>query len=279
MTDQPKFAQKFFKLSYIGIGLFIVIVSIFYIFPIAMLLNASLKTSAEFTANPVSLTQSFHVENYRNVLRQSGFARSFFNSVWYTVVSNVVTLFVTALAAFVISRKYVKYSGFFYMLFMAGIFLPNPLIPQFRLIDMLGLYGTPLGYLLLRINPGIIMLMMVGYYKTIPREFDEAAALDGCGTLRYILQFLLPMSKPVFATATILYSVGIWNDLIGTTIFLTSPKYYPVIRVLFMFVGQYGNDWPPLAAAVFIVAMPIILVFLVFQRYIIEGAVAAGLKG
>jgi raffinose/stachyose/melibiose transport system permease protein len=104
----------------------------------------------------------------------------------------------------------------------------------------LGLYNHPLGYILLKANPGILMLLMVGYYKTIPREFDEAAAMDGCGSLRYIARFILPLSKPVFATAAILFSLGVWNDIIGTTIFLTSPRYYPVIRSLFAYVGQYG---------------------------------------
>jgi raffinose/stachyose/melibiose transport system permease protein len=173
----------------------------------------------------------------------------------------------------------VKFSGFLYVLFLAGIFLPDPLIPQFRLILALGLYNNPIGYILLKINPGIIMLLMVGYYKTISREFDEAAGMEGCTTLRFIIQFLLPLSKPVIATGIILFSVGIWNDIIGSTIYLTSPKYYPIIRSLFRFVGQYGSDWPPLASAVFVIALPLILVFIALQRNIIAGAVAGGLKG
>jgi raffinose/stachyose/melibiose transport system permease protein len=191
----------------------------------------------------------------------------------------VVTLFITSLAAFVISRKYVLFSSFFYILFMAGLFLPNPLIPQFEIINKLGLYNNPIGYLLLKVNPGIVLLLMVGYYKTIPREFDEAAGIEGCGTIHYIFKFLIPLSRPVFATSTILFSIGIWNDIIGQTIFLTSPKYYPVTRALYAFMGQYGTDWPPLASATFIIAAPLILLFIIFQRYIIAGAVASGLKG
>jgi len=237
------------------------------------------KTSEEFMANPLTLAESIQFGNYQEVLHQSGFVRSFFNSIMYTATATIVTLFVTALAAFMISRQYVRFGGFLYILFMIGIFLPNPLIPQFRLILGLGLYNNPLGYILLRLNPGIVMLLMVGYYKTIPKDFDEAAGLEGCGTVRYLWKFLLPLSKPVFATGAILFSIGIWNDLILTTIFLTSPKFHPIVRTLFKFVGQYGNDWPPLAAAVFIVAAPMIFVFLFFQRYMIEGVVASGIKG
>jgi raffinose/stachyose/melibiose transport system permease protein len=266
--------QKYAKLSP-----FIIIAAILYLFPILYLLNVTFKTSEEFMLNPIGIAKSLTFENYGAVVNQGGFIRYFINTIWYTAVANVVTLFVTSMAAFVISRKYVKFSGFLYVLFLAGIFLPDPLIPQFRLILALGLYNNPIGYLLLKINPGIIMLLMVGYYKTISKEFDEAAGIEGCTTLRYILQFLIPYSKPVLATGAILFSVGIWNDIIGSTIFLTSPKYYPVIRALFRFVGQYGNDWPPLAAAVLVIALPLIVVFIIFQKYIIAGAVAGGLKG
>jgi raffinose/stachyose/melibiose transport system permease protein len=279
VSESNRTTRKILWLSHLGLGVFILIIALLYVFPIAYLLNVTFKTSEEFMANPLTLAKSIQFENYQEVLRQSGFIRSFFNSVLYTATATIITLFVTALAAFMISRKYVRFSGFLYILFMAGIFLPNPLIPQFRLILGMGLYNNPIGYILLRLNPGILMLLMVGYYKTIPRDFDEAAGLEGCGTVRYIVQFLLPLSKPVFATGAILFSIGIWNDIILTTIFLTSPKFYPIVRALFKFVGQYGNDWPPLAAAVFIVAAPMILVFLFFQRYMIEGVVAAGVKG
>lgn len=268
-----------FPWEYVGLAIFIIIIAILYLFPIGYLLNVTFKTSEEFMDNPLGLTESLQIENYRTVIGKKGFIRSFFNSVLYTATATAITLFVTSLAAFVISRKYVKYSGFLYLLFMMGIFLPNPLIPQFRLILGMGLYNNPIGYILLRLNPGIVMLLMVGYYKTIPKDFDEAAALEGCGTIRYLIQFLMPLSKPVFATGALLFSIGIWNDIIMTTIFLTSPKFYPIVRTLFQFVGQYGNDWPPLAAAVFIVAAPMILIFMFFQRYIIEGVATSGVKG
>jgi raffinose/stachyose/melibiose transport system permease protein len=266
-------------LKYAKLSPFIILAAILYLFPIIYLVNVTFKTSTEFMVNPVGVAESINLENYAAVIRQGGFVRSFVNTIWYTAAANAVTMLVTAMAAFVISRKYVKFSGLLYVLFLAGIFLPDPLIPQFRLILSLGLYNNPIGYLLLKINPGIVMLLMVGYYKTVSKEFDEAAGIEGCTTLRYVFQFLIPYSKPVLATSAILFSVGIWNDIIGSTIFLTSPKYYPVIRALFRFVGQYGSDWPPLSAAVFVIALPLIVVFIFFQKYIIAGAVAGGLKG
>ncbi len=260
-------------------GIFILIALPLFLYPILNLVNVSLKTSGEFMKDPVGLTRSLHFRNYAQIFVKGNFVKYFINSVIYLAAANLLTLSITALAAFVISRKYVRFSGFFYILFLTGIFLPDPLIPQFYLLLNLGLYNHPLGYILLKANPGILMLLMVGYYKTIPREFDEAAAMDGCGSLRYIARFILPLSRPVFATAAILFSLGVWNDIIGTTIFLTSPRYYPVIRSLFAYVGQYGTNWPPLAAAVFIVGAPLIVLFVFFQRFIISGIVSGGVKG
>lgn len=265
--------------SIIIVSLFTVFITIVYAYPILNLVNVSLKTSAEFILDPIGITRSVHFANYAEVFVGNNFVRNFFNSIYYLVAANALTLTTTALAAFVISRRYVRFANLFYLLFLAGMFLPDPLIPQFYLINALGLYNTPIGYILLKTNPGIIMLLMVGYYRTIPREFDEAAAIDGSGTMRYLFTFVFPMSTPVLASAVILFSVGIWNDIIGTTVFLTSPRFYPVIRALFAFVGQYGTDWPPLAAAVFIVALPLIILFLFFQRYIISGIVSGGMKG
>ncbi|HCM24952.1 MAG TPA: carbohydrate ABC transporter permease [Treponema sp.] len=261
------------------IGTFAVFIFVAYVFPVLNLVNVSFKTPSEFVLDPIKPAKAIQFKNYADVVIKNSFFRNFSNSLAYLLFSNLLTLTVTSMAAFIISRKYVKHANFFYILFLAGIFLPDPLIPQFYLLNRLGLYNNPVGYILLKTNPGVIMLMMVGYYKTISREFDEAAAIDGCGTLRYLFQFILPMSMPIFASSVILFSVGVWNDLIGTTVFLTSPRYYPVMRALFQFQGQYGTNWPPLAAAVFIVASPLILLFLFFQRYIISGMVSGGIKG
>ncbi len=265
--------------SAVTIGGFAVLVLFIYGYPLVNLVNVSFKTSAGFMLDPIGITDGIRFDNYVEVIIGNDFVRNFVNSLYYLIAANVLTISTTSLAAFVISRRYVRFSGFFYVLFLAGIFLPDPLIPQFYLLNAIALYNNPIGYILLKANPGIVMLLMVGYYRTISKEFDEAAALDGCGTSRYLFTFVFPMSTPIFASAAILFSVGVWNDIIGTTVFLTSPRFYPVIRALFSFVGQYGTDWPPLAAAVFVVAAPLILIFLFFQKYIIAGIVSGGVKG
>ena len=143
--------------SGVAIGGFILLIAILYIYPLLYLVNVSLKTSSEFMLDPLTVTKSFHVRNYLDVVVNNSFLRNFLNSIYYLVAANVLTMSITSLAAFVISRRYVRFSGFLYVLFLTGIFLPDPLIPQFYLLNTIGLYNNPIGYILLKANPGIVM--------------------------------------------------------------------------------------------------------------------------
>lgn len=115
------------------------------------------------------------------------------------------------------------------------MYLPNPLIPQFSLINNLGLYNTQIGYILLKTTgTGIAFLMFVGYIKSISRELDEAAAMDGSGYTRYLFTILVPLMKPILATGIILTAIGVWNDIIGPTIYLSDPNYQLNQRTLYI---------------------------------------------
>ena len=123
------------------------------------------------------------------------------------------------------------------------------------------------------------MLILVGYIRTIPRELDEAAALDGCGYIRYLVRIVLPLTKPALATVAILHAIGVWNELVLANIYLTNQAYYPITRGLIVFTGIYGNDWPLLSAAVLMLAAPMVVLYLFLQRYIIGGFTAGSLRG
>jgi raffinose/stachyose/melibiose transport system permease protein len=110
-------------------------------------------------------------------------------------------------------------------------------------------------------------------------ELDEAAALEGCGYFRYVLQIMMPLIKPAIATVAVLHSIGVWNELILATIYLTREDYYPITRGLIVFNGVYGNNWPLIAAAVLMIALPMVVFFVFMQRYIIGGVTAGSVKG
>jgi raffinose/stachyose/melibiose transport system permease protein len=164
-------------------------------------------------------------------------------------------------------------------LFVIALFLPPALIPQFQLMLNLGLYNNPIGYIMLFIVNPIGIVILVNYIKTIPKDLDEAAALDGCGYFRFIWSIVIPLIQPAIATVVVMHSIGIWNEIIAPTIYLTNKDYYPITRGLIVFQGVYGSNWPTLAAAVLLLTLPMLVLFLFLQRYIISGLTAGSVKG
>jgi len=259
--------------------LIIFIVVALYVFPLLYLLNISLKTPIGFILDPTGVTKTWHWQNYGDAWSRGGFGSALVNSALYTVVSSFLSTLFSLLLAFPIARGYVRWSRFWYALFVVALFLPNALIPQFQLILRLGLYDTQLGYILLQSALlGVGPFLIVGYLRSIPKELDEAAAIDGCGYFRFLGTIIAPLIIPVLVTTFLLHAITVWNDIIGPTIYLADQQYYPVTLGLFSFYGQYGNQWTTLSAATLIVAVPLILLYLFLQRYFIAGALGGALK-
>lgn len=251
-----------------------------YIFPLVYLVNVSFKTMDEFDKNPASIAKSFlNFSNYLVAFKRGNLLLYTFNTIIYALASGIITITVCLLAAFPISRKYIKWSNFWFNLFLASLFLPSGIIPQFRLMVATGLYNTQYGYIVLKVSVGIIFFLLVGFIKFLPKELDEVASIDGCGYLRYVFTIILPLTKPALASAFILHLVAVWNDVIGGVLYFSTKNFFPAVRGLFAFYGQYGNEWPRLAAAIIIVAAPLIILYIIFQKYIIEGAVSGAIKG
>ena len=126
---------------------------------------------------------------------------------------------------------------------------------------------------------GTGFLTMVAGFSTIDRQYYEAAAIDGCGYLRYVIRCIVPLAQPAMVSMGMLSMIGVWNDIVSSTIYLTSESNYNITRGLFVFTGQYSNDWTLTAAGLLVVAAPLILIYIFGQRYIVDGVMAGGLKG
>ena len=267
------------KLTLILSYTIVLLVLFLYLFPLFFLFNVAMKTQSEYLLNPVAIAENLRLENFTQAWEKGNFSQYMWNSILYTGSATILTLTISIFAAFPIARGYVKFATFFYVFFLISMYLPNPLIPQFTLINELGLYNTQIGFILLKTTgTGIAFLLFVGYIKGISRELDEAAAMDGCSYMRYLFTILVPLSKPVLATGVILTAIGIWNDIIGPTIYLSDPSFQPVTKGLFTFYGQYMNNWPLLACGILIVVAPLVVLYLFLQRFIISGAMAGAVK-
>jgi len=257
----------------------LILLAAVYLGPLLMLVNTALKSLPEFSKDPIGLTMTFSFRNFGDAWSKANIAQSLGNSVLYATVATVLYVLSALPLAVAIARRHVRGWNVLYILFVMALFLPIALIPQFQLLLNLHLYNSQVGYILLFLTNPVGVLILVAYIRSIPRELDEAAALDGCGYIRYVYRIVLPLAKPALATVAILHAIGIWNDLIIATIYLTNKAYYPVTRGLIVFTGIYGNNWPLLAAAVLMLALPMVILFLFLQRYIISGFTAGSLRG
>ena len=250
-----------------------------YVAPLMILIFASLKSLPEFFQDPTGLPEGFTLENYTEAWSLANFPSYLINSLIYTIVGTTAFVIMSVFVAFPIARGYVKGSGAMLTLYVVALFLPPALIPQFQLILNLGLFNTRAGYILLFfINP-IGLIILVNYIKSIPIELDESAAIDGCSYMRFVFSILMPLIRPAIATVTVIHAIGIWNELILATVYLTNEDLYPITRGLIVFEGVYGSDWPKLASAVLMLMFPMLVLFMFLQRYIISGLTSGAVKG
>lgn len=265
--------------SRILIYVFIAIIMIVYLFPLFFAVNTSLKTKLEHMTDPLAISKTFTVSNYVEAFKKANIGAYLGNSVFYLVVCTTASTLMAVFLAFPISRGYLKWSAAIFGLFLVGMFLPDGTIPQFQIILKLGLYNTRLGYILTMIGGGgTPLLMYYVYIKGIPRDFDEAASIDGCGYFRFMFKILIPLIKPAIISMGIITAIGVWNDIIKAIIYLQNNKLYPITRGLYVFQGQYQVDMTQQMAALIMVSAPLILAYIFLQRYIVDGIVSGAVK-
>jgi len=253
--------------------------ALIYVGPLLILIFASMKTLPEFFADPTGLPESFELANFGDAWELANFPRFLLNSLIYTVVGTTLFVTMSVFVAFPIARGYVRGAGALLTLYVVALFLPPALIPQFQLILNLGMFNTRQGYIMLFLINPIALIIMVNYIKSIPRELDESAAVDGCGYTRFVWSILIPLIRPAIATVTVIHAIGIWNELILANVYLTNEDLFPITKGLIVFEGVYGSDWPKLAAAVLMLMLPMLVLFMFLQRYIISGLTSGAVKG
>lgn len=256
------------------------LLALIYLIPLLFVLQVSLMSSRQFALSAASFPSPIMWSNFPDAWVKGAFGGYYFNTLIYTFTVVFGTLAISALAAFPLARGHVRGSNGFYLLFLSGILLPAGIIPQFFVMQQLGLYDTRIGYILLWISRlGLPIFILTGFIKSIPSELDDAAAIDGCPYIRYIFQVIVPLLSPALAVVGLIVAIRVWNDIIGPVIFLPSKSVKPISAGLFQFFGEFASDWTLIAAAIAITASPLILLYVFTQRYIIAGMTSGALKG
>jgi raffinose/stachyose/melibiose transport system permease protein len=239
--------------------------------PILYVLLQSFKTNTGFLFDRTGLPRPFSLGSYALAWQQGDFGRQLVNSVLYAAIPDAISLVLGVFLAFPIARRYLKHSNVWYVFFLFSGLLPPAIIPLFIETRFFHLYNSLIGYIIVVSLQGAGFFFFVGYLRGVPKELDESAALDGCGYVRFILTIIFPEMKPALAAFAIFGFVAQWNNLILPLILLQNQSLYPVTRGLYGFLSSYSQDWPELAAGTVIVALPLMVVFVSLQRYLVQG--------
>jgi len=266
------------------VRLFLIIVTVITIYPVLWNLYSAFKTSAEFLLNPFSLPSGFAWDNFIRASEKVNIAASFVNSLFVTGIAIVVIIICVVPCAYCLGRY--KFFGAKPMLalYMVAIFIQStyimiPLYLQMLSIGMLDKL-VPLGVLYAATQFPFSIFLMTGFMRTIPKDYSEAAMIDGAGNFRVLTQVIAPMAKPGIITVCMLSAMAAWNEYPLALVLLSERNYtLPVGLQRLYEIQRYATDWGALFAALSIVLVPTIIMFALGQRYLIEGISAGGLKG
>lgn len=261
----------------------LIAVSITCLFPLVWMFSSSLKTQQMIFKNMNLWPGVFHWENYVIAWTRGGFGIYFLNSVFYTVTVVVGLILIASLAAYAFSRLEFKGKNFIYFTFLAAMMIPIPgsFIALYVLLVKLGLVNTRLGYILPQISIGLSLAiyLLKTFFDEIPKEIEDSAAVDGCSSIGIWWHIALPLAKPAIAVIAIFNALAVWNEYILAMIILQDKAKMPLQRGLMIFQGAHFTEYPLLMAGITLTAIPIVIVYLVMQRYIIEGITAGAVKG
>jgi raffinose/stachyose/melibiose transport system permease protein len=260
----------------VGAYVCVALVLVVYLVPLLYLLNTAFKSPEEYVTNPVGLVAHPQWSNFVQAWQQADFGAYILNTVLYTLAGSTIGTAIAVVMGFPVARGYLRGGRLWNGLFALVLFLPNALMTQFQLLLKLHLYDTRLGYILMvGVGVGVGPLLFSGFVKSVPRELDEAAAIDGVGYWTYLVRFVVPLAKPALATVFILQAVWIWNEIILATVLFSDPSKWPIAAGLNAFKGTYTNQWSLLAAATIIVAAPLVIGYVFIQKYLVNGVLGA----
>jgi raffinose/stachyose/melibiose transport system permease protein len=283
MNKYLNFIAEKNQVRYLVISIIFLIFSFFWIYPLLWVLSASLKTDFEIWSGLGLIPDRLVWENFERAWIGANMGRYFFNTLIITVVSVIIVVVTTGMFGYVIGRYSFPGKKILIGILISTIFIPQgyTIIPVFDLLSDLNLSKNLLGLIIATAgaSPVIYILLFAGYFSRIPVELEEAAKMDGAGFFRIFVLIMLPLTKPVVATVSILQVLHAWNDfLLPVVITLGNPDIRTLSVGVYAFKGEYFIDWSGMAAASVITILPIIVLFLFMQKYFVEG-VQGAVKG
>lgn len=253
------------------------------VLPLIWMVSASVQSTQEIYQSIHLIPQSFNWDNYVQAWTQSSFGAYFGNTVLYTVTSVAGVVLVSTAAAYAFARLSFPGKELAYYLFLIFLVIPIPgsFIPLYVLLVKLHLVNTQLGYILPLINASLPVSIFIlrSFFEDIPREIEEAAVIDGANLFHIYARIAIPLAKPAIATIVIFTALGTWNEFLLALIVFSNQNLMPLQVGLQMFQGAFFSQYGLMMAAATITTIPVILLYLFLQKYIIKGITAGATKG
>lgn len=286
MDDLNAKAARNRKIRHAVSMVLLIVLFICFIFPFLLVLINVFKVKGDINSNPLALVGShgFTFKNFPEAMEKMNFWRSFGNSMVITVSSTIVTILLASMTAYVLVRNKWKACGALFGLMIASMVIPF----QVLMIPLVSLYGGVLGVLNHRLT---LIFMHVGFslsmatfmfhgaiHTNVPIALEEAATIDGCTRWQTYWQIVFPLLKPTIATVAIIDAMAFWNDYLLPSLVLGRKELYTIPIATQVFYGTYSTDIGLVMAALLLAMLPILILYLFLQRYIVEGVTSGAVK-
>lgn len=248
--------------------------------PFYMVFINSFKPQREAARMSLSLPTEWLFSNYLEVIEKGRLISGFVNSLLYALIPTTIGIIICAMAAFVLCRNRTKTNAFLYYFILCGLFLPGNFVTLIRVLSAMHLYDTRQGIMLV-FTSGMIpfcVFTIRNFVTSVPVELDEAAVIDGAGPVSLFFKIIVPLLKPTLVTCFILQFMGIWNDFLTPLYLSSSSKYFSMTMAVYQFFGKNSSYWNYIFADIVLTCIPVIIVYMIGQKYIIGGMTAGAVK-
>ena len=261
------------KIAYGVTGL---ILGCIFLFPIYILIMNSFKTTKGIFTDVLGFPAkgTFTLENYKNAFQELDYIRSFMNSLLITVVTAVLVLLISAMAAWVLVRYKTKASKIIFLIFAGSMLIPFQcvMLPLVGFASKIGLLSRGgLIFMYMGFQTSMAIIMFHGFIKNIPEELEEAATIDGCGSIRLFISIVLPLMRTIIVTVAVINVMGTWNDFLLPSLIINKQGLQTLPLKTYLFFGQFAKRWDLASAGLVMCMAPIIIFYLFSQKYIVKG--------
>ena len=268
------------KIAYGVTGL---ILGCIFLFPIYILIMNSFKTTKGIFTDVLGFPAkgTFTLENYSNSFQELDYIRSFMNSLLITVVTAVLVLLISAMAAWVLVRYKTKASKIIFLIFAGSMLIPFQcvMLPLVGFASKIGLMSRGgLIFMYMGFQTSMAIIMFHGFIKNIPEELEEAATIDGCGSIRLFISIVLPLMRTIMVTVAVINVMGTWNDFLLPSLIINKQGLQTLPLKTYLFFGQFAKRWDLASAGLVMCMAPIIIFYLFSQKYIVKGITEGAIK-